>query len=59
VVMFIYREGYYEKDKKDDKQAEVIIAKQRNGPTDTVKLIFNQQYTRFDSMSLRRSGELP
>lgn len=53
VVLFIYREAYYEKDKKDDKTAELIVAKQRNGPTGTVKLIFNQEYTRFDSLSLR------
>jgi replicative DNA helicase len=51
VVMFIYREAYYEKDKKDDRTAELIIAKQRNGPTGTIKLIFNQQYTRFDAMA--------
>lgn len=56
LVMFIYREAYYERDKKDDKTAEVIIAKQRNGPTGLIKLIFNQQYTRFDSMSLRGPG---
>ncbi len=57
VVGFIFREAYYEKDKKDDKTSELIIAKQRNGPTGTVKLIFNQQYTRFDNMSLHRPGE--
>ena len=57
VVAFIFREAYYEKDKKDDKTSELIIAKQRNGPTGTVKLIFNQQYTRFDNMSLHRPGE--
>ncbi|MCD4812104.1 replicative DNA helicase [bacterium] len=56
LVSFIYREAYYDKDKKDDKTAEIIIAKQRNGPTGFVKLIFNQQYTRFDSISLRMSG---
>ena len=53
LVSFIYREAYYERDKKDDKTAEVIVAKQRNGPTGTIKLIFNQQYTRFDSISFR------
>ncbi len=57
VVAFIFREAYYEKDKKDDKTSELIIAKQRNGPTGTIKLIFNQQYTRFDNMSLQRPGE--
>jgi replicative DNA helicase len=53
VVTFIYREAYYSQDKRDDKTAEIIVAKQRNGPTGTIKLIFNQQYTRFDSMSFR------
>ncbi|MEW6517524.1 MAG: replicative DNA helicase [candidate division FCPU426 bacterium] len=53
VVAFIYREAYYNQDKREDKTAEIIVAKQRNGPTGTVKLIFNQQYTRFDSMSFR------
>ncbi len=56
VVAFIYREAYYDREKRDDKTAEIIIAKQRNGPTDTVKLIFNQNYTRFDSMSWRAPG---
>jgi replicative DNA helicase len=59
LVSFIYRESYYDKDKKDDKSSEIIIAKQRNGPTGTVKLIFNMQYTRFDSMSLRMPGGGP
>ena len=54
VVMFIYREAYYEKDKRDDRTAELIVAKQRNGPTGTIKLIFNQQYTRFDAMASPR-----
>ncbi|MCK5219844.1 replicative DNA helicase [bacterium] len=57
LVAFIYREAYYEKDKRDDKTSEIIIAKQRNGPTGTIKLIFNQQYTRFDNISLRLPGE--
>jgi replicative DNA helicase len=56
LVAFIYREAYYEKEKKDDRTAELIIAKQRNGPTGTIKVIFNQQYTRFDPMSNRKSS---
>jgi replicative DNA helicase len=57
LVAFIFRDAYYEKDKRDDKTSEIIIAKQRNGPTGTIKLIFNQQYTRFDNISLRVPGE--
>lgn len=54
VVMLLHRESYYktpgsEAEGADDNTAEVIIAKQRNGPTDTVKLHFNRQYTRFDN----------
>ncbi len=56
LVMFIYREAYYEKEKKDDRTSEIIIAKQRNGPTGTVQLIFNHEYTRFDSAALRLPG---
>lgn len=48
VVMFIYRDEYYNKDQSEAKNvAEIIVAKQRNGPTGTVKLTWLPQYTRF------------
>jgi replicative DNA helicase len=50
VIMLLHREDYYhrgEQDYEDTSSAEVIIAKQRNGPTDTVELSFNGTYTRF------------
>ena len=47
VVMFIYRDEYYNKDSEFKKQAEIIIAKQRNGPVGTVRLAWMPQYTRF------------
>jgi replicative DNA helicase len=48
VVAFVHREGYYAKDDPDKKnQAEIIIAKQRNGPVGTVELIFEGEYTKF------------
>ena len=47
VVMFLYREDYYTKEKSNGSIAEVIIAKQRNGPTGTVKLVWLPEYTKF------------
>jgi replicative DNA helicase len=48
VVAFLYREEYYKPDTEDKKnQAELIIAKQRNGPTGTVELTWLSQYTKF------------
>jgi replicative DNA helicase len=68
VVMFLYRQEYYDvlegKDPtqpdKDGKTsqglAEVIIGKQRNGPTGNITLFFNRQYTRFENYSGRQNG---
>ena len=47
VIIFIYRDEYYNQDSPDKGQAEIIIGKQRNGPTDTVKLTFLGHYTKF------------
>ena len=49
-ICFIYRDDYYNKESADRAVAELIIAKQRNGPTDTVKVRFEAQYTRFDNL---------
>ena len=50
VIAFIYREEMYKgKDSKEAGVAEIIVAKQRNGPTDTVKLTYLSQYTRFEN----------
>jgi replicative DNA helicase len=53
VVMFVHREEYYHSPKEVEErglagQAELILAKQRNGPTDEVKLIWRKDYTRFE-----------
>ncbi len=51
IIMFIYRDDYYNKDSKDPGVAEIIIGKQRNGPTGTVRLTFLKPLTRFESMA--------
>ncbi len=57
IIMFIYRDEYYNKDSKEPGVAEVIIGKQRNGPTGTVKLAFLNQLTRFESLASGGSGD--
>jgi len=51
VVMFIFREDMYEETPENANVAEIIIGKQRNGPTGTVKLAFLKQQTRFENLS--------
>ncbi|MEY2930865.1 MAG: hypothetical protein RL033_1614 [Pseudomonadota bacterium] len=48
-IFFIFRESYYNKELPDDGSTEIIIAKQRNGPTDVVHLHFNGACTRFEN----------
>ena len=48
VVMFIYRDDYYNPDTEDKNIAEIIIAKQRNGPVGEVELVWIPQYTKFE-----------
>ena len=50
VVMFIYRDDYYNKDTETPNQAEIIIAKQRNGPIGTVHLAWLPDYTKFANL---------
>ncbi len=53
VILLIHREEYYKpQDIETQGLAELIIAKQRNGPTDIIKLSFNKRLTRFDNLSL-------
>jgi replicative DNA helicase len=57
IIMFIYRDEYYTKDAcKEPGVAEVIIAKQRNGPTGVVKLAFLRQITKFESLASGAAG---
>jgi replicative DNA helicase len=56
VVAFIFREEVYKKDDPDlDGIAELIVAKQRNGPTDMIKMAFIKRYTRFENLA--KEGE--
>ncbi|MDD3839439.1 MAG: replicative DNA helicase [Clostridia bacterium] len=50
VVMFLYRDEYYNPDTEFKNIGEVIIAKQRNGPTGTVKLVWLEQFTKFANL---------
>ena len=51
VVMFIYRDDYYDKDSEQKNIAEIIVAKQRNGPVQTVKLGWIPQQTKFVNLA--------
>jgi replicative DNA helicase len=57
VVVFIHREAYYNRDEdisaEDKAKSEIIIAKQRNGPTGTIQMHFDSRYTRFDGVDTR------
>ncbi len=51
VIVFIYRDEVYNQDSDQKGIAEIIVAKQRNGPIGTVKLAFRGQFTRFDNLA--------
>jgi replicative DNA helicase len=52
IIMFIYRDDYYNKDSKTPGVSEIIVAKQRNGPVGKVDLAFLKPLTRFDNLAL-------
>jgi len=54
LVIFIYRDEYYNKDSEDRGIAEVLISKHRNGPTGMVKLVFLEHYTRFANLAKKK-----
>jgi replicative DNA helicase len=51
IVIFIYRDEYYNEESDQQGLAEVIVAKHRNGPTDTVKLSFLRRYAKFADLA--------
>ena len=53
VVVFIYREEEYKPSDENRGVAEIIIGKQRNGPTGTIKLAFIKEFTRFENLEWR------
>ena len=61
VVAFIHRESYYNRNQdqspEEKAEAEIIIAKQRNGPTGIVKMHWNSAFTRFDGVAAHHEGE--
>ena len=59
MVMFVFREEYYKRDDESLRgKAEIILAKQRNGPTGTAKLAFLHQYTKFENLMEDVGGDL-
>ena len=52
LVAFIYRDAYYNRESDKQGEAELIIAKQRNGPTGMIKLAFIKEFTRFENLAL-------
>ena len=58
VILFIYRDEVYNEDSPEKGTAEIIVAKQRNGPIGTVRLTFLGEYTRFENYtpSFENSG---
>jgi replicative DNA helicase len=57
VVAFIHREEYYDRDNEDVKgKAEIIVAKQRNGPTGSVYLAYIADFTRFENLASDSGG---
>lgn len=56
IVGFIYREDYYNKSEENIGKAELIIAKQRNGPVDTIELAFLKDFTRFENLYTEYGG---
>lgn len=51
IVAFLYRDDYYNPDTDQKNITEVIVAKHRNGPVDTIKLFFHKQFTKFSDLS--------
>jgi replicative DNA helicase len=58
LIVFVYRDEFYNKASTEEGIAEIIVAKQRNGPLGTAKLLFRKEYTRFENLSERAEEPL-
>ena len=56
IVMFLYRDAYYNNDSPTPNISECIVAKNRHGETGTVKLMWDGQFTRFSNAEMRDEG---
>ncbi|NJO71066.1 MAG: hypothetical protein HC825_03885, partial [Oscillatoriales cyanobacterium RM1_1_9] len=59
LVIMLYRDDYYNPDTPDRGISEIIITKHRNGPTGTVKLLFDPQFTRFRNLAASERYAFP
>lgn len=57
LVVFVFREEYYNQTEDNKNKAELIIAKQRNGPIGSIDMVFVKEWTRFENPEFRRSEE--
>jgi len=57
IIMFLFREEVYRPTEENQNIAEVIVAKHRNGPTGSVKLVFEKQFLRFSSFAGQTYGQ--
>jgi len=57
LVVFLFREEYYNPTDENRNKAESIIAKQRNGPVGTTELVFLKEWTRFENPEFDRTEE--
>jgi len=57
VIMFIYRDDVYNKESTEKGIAEIIVGKQRNGPTDSVRLAFLSEFTAFENLARGYEGQ--
>ena len=55
IVLFLYRDAYYNRESEEQNVAECIVAKNRHGETDSVKLGWDGQFTRFKGLELFRN----